>query len=822
DPTSKFFQARQAIYEVLDEVPEINFGFGSFEQDQAAILFKHYYHRVAERTPLGVAQDTLNDLLPVDEQVDFTWPRIGGPEVLGTGAPYDATSGLSNDSRMYDCDGEDGDPGDDGYDDDDEIGCTPQRPADVEDIWEMDRLARIPKLGDDGLQETNVYVRDTDNQVYRIRYRSIASSTYSFGDDTYGLQIDFELCENEACTDFDPLITGHEIFYDFVGEYSEWQGRAERYPQRAGGFFDNEAGVQATRTCNGLEENNDLDVNNSLYSSFTSSSDDDAWWDYAFKQDWRQDPRGDVNIDGTPLAERLPYLDYGDIIPLDWDHKNTEHVRRRLAPNAYRLTAGSDAANSIVEYELTGDTPDFRTAAYFQDTYDSDSITFPGRRRLRLRDESESPLYARGSTPLYASLADFAEWYAGPSDCNPAAEDGPPCGWRGYAQVFDLSWACKRKYVLMITDGDETCDPVSDACDISLTLRDNLQVNTFVVGYGLAEGSGNALQCIAANGGTGEPIYPRNKDELVEELLDVFDQVKAESRAFASASIPAVQSTAAEKIYLSSFIPIPGASVWPGRVDAFRQPLPLTADRRPAVSIKCGVDGRESACHLWDVGEQMLDQAPTDPDNSSLEPAERFEIRIGRDDDTTTANEGEDIDVRSRRVFYGQENSLQARPGPLRLLWPPDREDTFDGAQRDRLDLADMIVPQDDLSAYYACDPGTEDCTSQEVALDIALQEAVKNIVAAKEEDIEDEDGNPVACVGDPSDPSNTPCRYVMGDVFHSNPVVITGPSDFDPELPVRSEKASQRASRCFGSACLSTPSIEAFARRMQSRISRA
>ncbi|MEM1180457.1 MAG: hypothetical protein AAGM22_19085 [Acidobacteriota bacterium] len=775
DPTSKFFQARQALYEVLGEVPDVNFGFGSFEQDQTGLLFQHYMYRVADQTPLGLAQQELNDLLDVADQVDFTWPVIGGQEVLGTGAPYNTTSGVSDDNRMYDCDGEFGNPGDDGYDDDDEIGCTPQRPADVEDIWEMDRLARIPKLGKDTLEVTNVYVRDTDGDVYRIRYEPLTGGTYSFADATFGLQIDFERCTNDSCTSIDSLITDHAIYYDFVSRYSEWQGQAERYPQRAGGFFDNEAGVQATNTCNGLEPNDDLDANNPLYD--VGGADDDAWWGYTMKNPWRFDPRGDSDIDGTPLTERVPYLDYGDFIPLDWDYKNTDHLRRRLAPNAFQLTAGSNIANSIVEYELTGETPDFRTAAYFKDTYDSQSTTYPNRRRLELKDQLEGPLYARGSTPLYASLADFAEWYAGPTGCTSGSD--APCGWRAYAEVFDLNWACKRKYVLLITDGDETCDPVSSACSIALTLRDSLQVNTFVVGYGLAEGSGNALQCIANNGGTGEPIYPRNKDELVEELLNVFDQVSAESRAFASASLPAVQSTAAANIFLSSFVPIIGNSVWPGRIDNFRQPLPLTDDRRPDISLKCDAD-RQSACHLWEVGEELLEQAPTDPDNMTLEPQERFEIRIGRDDDATTVNEGDDIDVKSRRVFYGQANSSRERPGPLRLFWPPDRQDTYTDAQVDRLDLAEMIVPQDDLSLYYSCDPMTEDCTAQEIALDAALQEAVKNTVSIKEENLQDGEGNLVACVGDPNDPDNLPCQYVMGDIFHSNPVVITSPSDFD------------------------------------------
>ena len=83
------------------------------------------------------------------------------------------------------------------------------------------------------------------------------------------------------------------------------------------------------------------------------------------------------------------------------------------------------------------------------------------------------------------------------------------------------------------------------------------------------------LGCMAENGGTENPILPRNKGELVEALESIFSEIVPVPTTFASASIPAVQSSAADKIYLSSFVPLPGESVWPGKIDAFRQPLPL-------------------------------------------------------------------------------------------------------------------------------------------------------------------------------------------------------------------------------------------------------
>ncbi|MEM1203888.1 MAG: hypothetical protein AAGN66_11725 [Acidobacteriota bacterium] len=751
DPTSKFFQARWALDEVLSEVDEVNFGFASFEQDNVRLTFKHFLYDVPSLDFNGNVQNQLD----ID---GIKFPQYGAKEVLGTGAPFRQNDGQSEDPFSAD--------GSAGFyhcavagiaDDDNSVGCVAAQPADLRDLWEIQRVHRIPKLGRTEAIQTYVWLRGLTERdpgvepIYRVDYEPHDSTTYSYGDEWFPIELDLHYCPDGDCDAGEKLVDDMVVWLEFVGDYGEWQGRASRTPMQGAGFFQFQTTQLAGSTCNGLEENDDWDNNLALYTPFTSHSDDDAWWGYPIKWAWEQDPRGEKHPNGDPLPFRIQLFDSGDFIPLDWEDSNNEHVRRRLAPNAWEINAGTG------EIQSTGEVPDFRTAPYFADVHDEFETDF--RRRLKLRDGEERPLLAYGSTPLGNSLQDFAKWYAGDTD---------RYGWKDYASIFDLDWACKEKFVLLLTDGDETCTSVADACTQADNLLDRNQVKTFVVGFGLPD-AGDALTCMAENGGTGEPILPRNKDELVEALEAVLQQIRTESRAFASASIPAVQSTAADKIYLSSFTPIPGVSVWPGRLDVFRQPLPLTDDRRPDISKQCrdAAGVRQSACHLFDLGDTILDQAPTEIEVEDDPPV----FKIGNRDD-------------ERRVFYGQGNPDRARPSPLRLFQPP--EGLYAGQAEDLQDL--IGFPDTTIDPFTDSVTGTGLFTEDEIGQLLAgnitdaavtnmVRERIGETLHIKEKVIFNADGTEVGCTGDPT---QVPCRYVMGDIFHANPVVLASPDNFD------------------------------------------
>ena len=715
DPTSKFYQAKQAMYEVLSQAEDVHFGIGSYEQDNVRMMAKQWMYRVSEFKPTseGFALDTDQDLWWDTTTVPF--PAVGDGYVFGLGSPYDQFGGGDgwNCASYNNYPGKDGDPeGDAGH-----VGCFYSEPADWDSPWEFQRFRRIPKLGIFHNQDTTTWYRRGGTR-YRVVFSPVSDlqadgTPYEYGDSEFAVDVELTNCGSSNCSGGTSVT--RRIYFELVSDFAPWEGQLSRFPMRGNGFFDGQSVVSAGNTCNGLEPNDDRDANVTDGLAF---SDDDTWWDYTFKQPTVEDSRGSTvtDLNGDPLPERVDWFDVGDFMPFDWTTTNKTPLLQRMAPN-------------IIGGDLE---PDFRMATYWADEYLLGSDPYSEtNRRLRLKDDDEIPLLAYGSTPIGASLADFRRWYGGTDS------ESDLDGWAGVAASRDIDWACRQKYVLFLTDGNETCG--GDPCDAARQLLKE-GVRTFVVGFGLNDESSN-LGCIALEGGTEEPILPRNKDELVEALEDILLQIRAESRAFASASIPAIQSSAADKIYLSSFIPLPGESFWPGEIDVFRKPLPLR-EGRPDTTRKC-IDGdiaRESGCHLYEVGELMVEnQSPTalelleDPPN----------LRIGED-------------RTDRRVFYGKENVTGKRPGDLVLFRPPYRG--IDGDDfTDLEDLGLVLADEDTMTAYYN-GLATADEVEAEL-LDVMIETLrPKSLGEAAEDDR---------------------TEYVLGDIFHANPLVVTSPTNF-------------------------------------------
>ena len=778
DPRSKFFQARSALYEVIEEATNVHLGFATYEQDDVRVKSKLWLYQVAETQPDGDPQDLD---FPFGTFYTFpttsdTYPAEGSYHVFGNGAPYDedglgdgwncanydvpslpGTGGAWYPER-YNTDGIFSDPdGDAAF-----VSCFFSEPADLNNDWEMERARRLPKLGLYGDAETSVFFRDNDSaapgqadgRMVRVNYVPVDDNTdgdpdYSYGDDTFAVDIEAWRCFTDACDPNDLtssfLLGRNRVYFDLVSDFVAYEEKLGRSADGGYGYFhelwtmerDNDA------DCNGLEPNND---------TFTAVDDqeDDAFALFNFKQPTVEDPfePNDPDIDdsveeirslqdpeGNAYADgRVDWFDQGDFVPIDWMTTNNKLVRERLAPN----TSGTLLA-----------VPDFRTATYWADDYipgtDSDEgdPNSPTNRRLGLKDDDERSLLPIGRTPIAASLDDFRNWFIGD-------ESQTYGGWSAVAAAQDLDWACRNKYVLFLTDGNETCG--GDPCASARLLLD-AGVSTYVVGFGVDDVDSD-LGCIAEEGGTGEPLLPRNRQELVDTLQDILSQIRSDSKSFASASIPAIQSSAADKIYLSSFIPLPGEAFWPGEIDAFRKPLPVDDKNRPDTSRKCG-NGVESACHLWEVGEVLVEQAPTLTDLSV------GDYGIG----SSFADE--------RRVFFSQENLTGKRPNDLILFRPPSLGDEGTDTA-DLEDMAHVLVDEDVVGQYYADaqtiadNPGlTEDEIEALITADDLMAEVEevlyetlrrKSLGALAEDDREE---------------------YVLGDIFHANPLVISSPSNF-------------------------------------------
>jgi hypothetical protein len=393
-------------------------------------------------------------------------------------------------------------------------------------------------------------------------------------------------------------------------------------------------------------------------------------------------------------------MSLGDRVPLDWRTNQRETLLRRLAPNRILGEA----------------TPHFGTARYY-----SDGLPGAGG-ALRLKDEAVRPYAAFGSTPLGASIIDFSDWF---EDWEPLAE-----GEEGAA------FSCRRPFLVVLTDGDDTCGP--DPCDNdtgTMQLFEDFGLRTFVVAFGVEEGGANSLTCMAEEGGTGVdadingdgepdgpgPIYPQNKQELVDALTALLTSIGGGPRTFSAAAVPSVQAEAADKLYLSSLAPVSGEAVWPSQLDAYLKPLPLDGNL-PDPTKACpdpSVDA--SQCHLWEAQDVIV----------------------------TTQVGGADpvgFGANQRRIFYSEFEA----GGTVPLT-----RSTFETSTNRAYTLPESYDLWRGLGVPFI--PGN--ATSEADAV-TATDAIVTETLSTKTGVLED----------------GTVIDYVVGDVFHSDPLFLSSP----------------------------------------------
>lgn len=718
DPTSKFYQAKSALFRVLTD-PElegaVNWGFGTYNQDRVRVYRKHWLYQATEMPPWS---GTIP--YPVPTQAKLFGDHCMDDRDGDTTCDLDAAHGEISGDRLGSC-------------------GTPQRlNTNIEDTGE---LLSFPVLGDTGVTRTDEWV-SFGGRRFRIRWQTVA--TGNLGDPTIKVTVQMRearndcqvwlTAEEETTMEFGPVYT-HDLSGDeprpLAGANEAFVWQIENHSNQDGqpaGFWNyvNDT-YNSSGWCNGWDPNND------------SGTDSDAG----------------INLKVPTVADpdgRGAVFSRGDIIPLDWQdpvvwgagNTNKDAILRRLAPDW-----DPDDPNYV---------PELRSTPYFQDHPNALRGT---THKLSLEPEyvNSPPMIPFGSTPIGASMDDFIDWY----DTWQQVADTPD---------GDPTFGCRTVNLLILTDGDETCGGAP--CTAATQLYDGRNVRTFVVGFGLAAVAGNTLDCIAQNGGTDAidfdgdgvidmtgPIYPGNEDELVEALKQIIVAIQPRPRSFAAAAVPQASANTPDKTYLTSFIPLLEEPVWPGRLDAYLRPVPtyeitvdlpdgttetrFVPDNRPSAS--CGPDSQdpdeETQCHLWNAAEELLAQSPTDA-----------QVLLG------DYNLGLSED--QRRVYYPQFDDIaprSARPAPTVPVIPVGVPWTRSYYERPSDDAGWLDL----LEAYGICDALDTACGLDPVNRDEAI--ATLDFFHA------------VKVAQHPADGSDI--RYALGDIFHSDPVVLGNPDNF-------------------------------------------
>lgn len=355
---------------------------------------------------------------------------------------------------------------------DNEIGCYSTTPADLIDGWELARVQQLPKLGKSFNDIVTFYVRQS-GIVYRVRYTPVFGPAP--GSPVTVTEAVWR-CLNSSCSTTTSLGQA-TIPFTPVAEMLTWDNGSLNRTNPELGYFSQSAAADATatNTCTGWEPNTD-----STADPYTTSF-------------------GSFNLHWPTTADsRGAELSFGDVIPQDWLTPHTDDILRRLSPS-------HPAA------------PDFRVSAYFQNQ------AVGGETFLRLKNANARPLIASGSTPLGNALRSFRTWWTGCSAGNCVGG-----GWNGIAETQDPLWLCRRHHLVVLTDGDDTCG-VADPCEQTSYLYNAYGLKTYVVGFGVLHTPGTKLVCMAANGGTTGPYTPFTRQDLVDTLTGILDDIKAGS-----------------------------------------------------------------------------------------------------------------------------------------------------------------------------------------------------------------------------------------------------------------------------------------------------
>lgn len=181
-----------------------------------------------------------------------------------------------------------------------------------------------------------------------------------------------------------------------------------------------------------------------------------------------------------------------------------------IAPGVTRIDAAKDVLNDVVDAipEQEGINVGFRVYGHEGSNREVD------RAASCLSTELVVPMQGTDKNQLRAAIDSYQPvgWTPITLSLNEAAND------------FSAPGENEVNAIVLVTDGLETCG--GNACEAAVALAEgDVDVTTYVVGFGLTQQEQSTLQCIADAGG-GLNLNATNADELNDALFTVLEELQ--------------------------------------------------------------------------------------------------------------------------------------------------------------------------------------------------------------------------------------------------------------------------------------------------------
>ena len=350
-PDSRLFQAKQALYDVFQDVDDVHFGFAGYNADLVRAAAKHWIYFTVEplpagwpiRFPLPDTNGELTRLLGVDtdgDGIDDDFTRTGDidGDVLSLGPHYQiGTPGLAG-------------------------SC--EEPLDLDDAFDRQRVQSFA-IEASNASPTQLWI-EQQNRTYLLSVSGVASLA-EIGS-VSPLSLTFELQEVDGtCPN---LFAAQTATIPFVMDailnqfFAVDEISGETDAETTAGLWDwtdiesqADFGSDHPFTGKGWEGNYDSRFVSSDAAFNLKVTNDDPYYCVDRPNDIGCVDGArpvDDTVEGTDPEDgaHAPALDNGDMIPFDWRTENREQFLRRLAPNL--------AIDPAVA-------PEFRVAPYFED-----------------------------------------------------------------------------------------------------------------------------------------------------------------------------------------------------------------------------------------------------------------------------------------------------------------------------------------------------------------------------------------------------------------------------------------------------------------------